>query len=102
MQIGQMSSINAAANHQPVLIGVAQHGSLDDAIYFTVSDRNDDLGNKADEAGGNDPGVTSAGESATARSDTNLMPEATGGRRFGRFRGNRGNSRSRRTLDDAR
>lgn len=30
----QMSSINSAANHQPALIGVAQHGSLDDAVYF--------------------------------------------------------------------
>ena len=29
-----MSSINSAANHQPVLLGVAQHGSLDDAVYF--------------------------------------------------------------------
>ncbi|KAL7416409.1 hypothetical protein BDY24DRAFT_233534 [Mrakia frigida] len=27
----KMSSINSAANHQPALVGVAQHGSLDDA-----------------------------------------------------------------------
>ncbi|GAA6021744.1 hypothetical protein JCM10207_008562 [Rhodosporidiobolus poonsookiae] len=33
----KMSSINSAANHQPALIGVAQHGSLDDAVYFVVS-----------------------------------------------------------------
>ena len=32
----RMSSINAAANHQPVLVAVAQHGSLDDTVYFTV------------------------------------------------------------------
>ncbi|KAK4050858.1 hypothetical protein OIV83_003280 [Microbotryomycetes sp. JL201] len=32
--IYKMSSINSAANHQPVLVGVAQHGSLDDAVYF--------------------------------------------------------------------
>jgi len=32
----RMSSINAAANHQPVLAPIAQHGSLDDAVYFTV------------------------------------------------------------------
>ncbi|GAA5840066.1 hypothetical protein JCM3766R1_000664 [Sporobolomyces carnicolor] len=30
----KMSSINTAANHQPALVGVAQHGSLDDAVYF--------------------------------------------------------------------
>jgi hypothetical protein len=34
----KLSSINSAANHQPVLVAIAQHGSLDDAIYFTVSD----------------------------------------------------------------
>lgn len=34
----KLSSINAAANHQPVIVPVAQHGSLDDAIYFFVTD----------------------------------------------------------------
>lgn len=34
----KLSSINTAANHQPVLVPIAQHGSLDDAIYFTVID----------------------------------------------------------------
>lgn len=29
----KLSSINSAANHQPVIVAVAQHGSLDDAIY---------------------------------------------------------------------
>ncbi|KIJ68783.1 hypothetical protein HYDPIDRAFT_147368 [Hydnomerulius pinastri MD-312] len=32
----KMSTINSAMNHQPVLVPVAQHGSLDDVIYFTV------------------------------------------------------------------
>lgn len=32
----RLCSINAAANHQPVLVAVAQHGSLDDCVYFTV------------------------------------------------------------------
>jgi len=32
----RLSSINTASNHQPVLAPIAQHGSLDDAIYFTV------------------------------------------------------------------
>lgn len=32
----RMASINSAANLQPVLVAVAQHGSLDDMIYFTV------------------------------------------------------------------
>jgi hypothetical protein len=29
----KLSSINSAANHQPVLVPIAQHGALDDAIY---------------------------------------------------------------------
>ncbi|KAK7029678.1 hypothetical protein VNI00_014376 [Paramarasmius palmivorus] len=31
----RLCSINAAANHQPVIVPVAQHGSLDDCVYFT-------------------------------------------------------------------
>jgi len=34
----RVASINTAANHQPVLVPVAQHGSLDDMVYFTVTD----------------------------------------------------------------
>ncbi|KAI0090005.1 hypothetical protein BDY19DRAFT_96599 [Irpex rosettiformis] len=32
----RMTTIVAAANHQPCLVSVAQHGALDDTIYFTV------------------------------------------------------------------
>ena len=32
----KLSSINTAANHQPALVPIAQHGSLDDAVYFTI------------------------------------------------------------------
>ncbi|OAX43606.1 hypothetical protein K503DRAFT_765700 [Rhizopogon vinicolor AM-OR11-026] len=33
----KMSTIVTAMNHQPVLVAVAQHGTLDDQIYFTVA-----------------------------------------------------------------
>lgn len=33
----RIASINSAANHQPVLVAIAQHGSLDDMAYFTVA-----------------------------------------------------------------
>ncbi|KAF8807789.1 hypothetical protein BYT27DRAFT_7256339 [Phlegmacium glaucopus] len=33
----KLSSINTASNHQPILVPIAQHGSLDDAIYFSVT-----------------------------------------------------------------
>lgn len=34
----RLASINTAANHQPVLVAVAQHGAMDDMVYFTVTD----------------------------------------------------------------
>lgn len=30
----RLASINAAANHQPILASVAQHGAIDDMVYF--------------------------------------------------------------------
>jgi hypothetical protein len=33
----RLCSINAAANHQPVIVPVAQHGNIDDCVYFTVT-----------------------------------------------------------------
>ncbi|KAF8480810.1 hypothetical protein DFH94DRAFT_429284 [Russula ochroleuca] len=33
----KLSSINTSANHVPVLVAVAQHGSMDDQIYFFVT-----------------------------------------------------------------
>jgi hypothetical protein len=33
----KISSINSSSNHQPVIVPVAQHGSLDDVVYFTVT-----------------------------------------------------------------
>ena len=31
----KVSTINTAANHQPILVPIAQHGSLDDAVYVS-------------------------------------------------------------------
>ncbi|GJJ08542.1 hypothetical protein Clacol_002760 [Clathrus columnatus] len=36
----RMGSITTATNHQPALVGIAQHGMLDDTIYFTVQPAN--------------------------------------------------------------
>ncbi|TFL03199.1 hypothetical protein BDV98DRAFT_419062 [Pterulicium gracile] len=35
--IYRMCSINAAANHQPAIVPIAQHGSIDDCIYFSAT-----------------------------------------------------------------
>ena len=32
----RLASINTAANHQPVLVAVAQHGAMDDMVYVCV------------------------------------------------------------------
>lgn len=32
----RLTSINTAVNHQPLLVSVAQHGGLDDTVYFEV------------------------------------------------------------------
>ncbi|THU87751.1 hypothetical protein K435DRAFT_842411 [Dendrothele bispora CBS 962.96] len=50
----RMCSINAAANHQPVIVPVAQHGALDDCVYFTVS--NNAGGNRNGNGNGNGNG----------------------------------------------
>ncbi|KAF8804521.1 hypothetical protein BYT27DRAFT_7234501 [Phlegmacium glaucopus] len=34
----RLCSINTATNHQPALVPIAQHGALDDCVYFTASD----------------------------------------------------------------
>lgn len=57
----KISSINAAANHQPVLVAVAQHGSLDDVAYFTVG---------AAAAGGKAAAATGAAANSTAAAAT--------------------------------
>jgi hypothetical protein len=41
----KVSTINTAANHQPILVPIAQHGSLDDVVYFTVTDNGDAASN---------------------------------------------------------
>lgn len=45
----RLCSINTSANHQPAIVPVAQHGSLDDCIYFTATngggDNKNDNGN---------------------------------------------------------
>jgi len=33
----RLCSINTSSNHQPVIVPVAQHGALDDCVYFTAN-----------------------------------------------------------------
>ncbi|KAI0717533.1 hypothetical protein C8T65DRAFT_640907 [Cerioporus squamosus] len=62
----RLASINSAANHQPALVAVAQHGALDDMIYFTVSDS----GAAAPPAGGNNASNATTAAAAPSASAT--------------------------------
>jgi len=59
----RLCSINTAANHQPALVPIAQHGSLDDCVYFSATD-----GGAAAAAPGTGAGATASSTAATATS----------------------------------
>jgi len=61
----RLCSINTSANHQPVIVPVAQHGALDDCVYFTAS--GDAAANStAQAAAASDSANPAAGEAAAA------------------------------------
>jgi len=62
----RLASINTAANHQPALVAVAQHGSLDDAVYFTVSDNGAASSNSTSTGTGNTGAGNTGSSTATA------------------------------------
>jgi len=64
----KLSSINSAANHQPVIVPVAQHGSLDDAIYFTVTDDGQPPAGSASTGKSTSTATTAAASSSAAAS----------------------------------
>lgn len=68
----KLSSINTAANHQPVLVPVAQHGSLDDAIYFSVTSD----GVAASNGGERAASTSGSGKSGAAHSSTTAKADA--------------------------
>jgi hypothetical protein len=97
----RMCSINTAANHQPVLVAVAQHGSLDDCVYFQCAAKASNTpffnngantagaggagnnGNNNGNGNGNNGGKggdkTAASSSAASSSSSSAPPAATNG-----------------------
>jgi hypothetical protein len=61
-------SINTDANHAPCLVAVAQHGSLDDCVYFSVGQ-----GNGANALNGNGAAANNGAKGA-ANNGTNVAP----------------------------
>jgi len=83
----RLCSINTAANHQPALVPIAQHGSLDDCVYFTASAG----GAAAPKTGaGVKDTVPSAAPSTTAGATAKTGTSKGNGRNHGARQGSRG------------
>jgi len=70
----RLASINTAANHQPALVAVAQHGSLDDQVYFTVSD--DGSASNSDSGFGNSSSASSSAAPSSASAPSSAAPSS--------------------------
>jgi hypothetical protein len=56
----RVCSINSSSNHQPVIVPVAQHGSLDDCSYFTIGGGGGKDAGAVAADGGKDAGAVAA------------------------------------------
>jgi len=79
----RLCSINTSANHAPAIVAVAQHGSLDDCIYFTSGGAGAAANSTAAAGGAAATSVAAGGAaastSAAAASATAAAGGATGG-----------------------
>jgi len=75
----RLCSINTAANHQPALVPIAQHGSLDDCVYFTASAGGAAGGAAAATAPNNASTTGAAAPSAASSTSTGATASATAG-----------------------
>jgi len=75
----KVSTINTAANHQPILVPIAQHGSLDDVVYFTVSGGDAAAANSTDNAAAASTSVAAAAAASTtaAAASTSVAAAST-------------------------
>lgn len=77
-------TINSSSNHQPALVAVAQHASLDDCTYFEVTSAGQD-----DTAPANKPALSPKGSNGAQTNIKTNKPKGKGGRSrrpFGRGR----------------
>ncbi|KAF7795222.1 hypothetical protein EIP86_006372 [Pleurotus ostreatoroseus] len=78
----RLASINTAANHQPVLVAIAQHGALDDMVYFTVTSdgqndgSDDDFGGSAATQGVPPPAASTAAAATAAAASSSAAASA--------------------------
>lgn len=101
----RLCTINSSSNHQPVIVPIAQHGSLDDCVYFTAVNGGGNGGNGAANNGtatggnnnnngqntGKNGQAANNGANGQAATTSAAQSQATGkgGRRNGRQRNNR-------------
>lgn len=86
----RLCSINAAANHQPVIVPIAQHGSLDDCVYFTASANG---GNNAGAAAASNNATAAAAATATATTASNNNGQNKGQQAQNKGQNNQGGGR---------
>jgi hypothetical protein len=83
----RISTITTSSNHQGVIVPVAQRGTVDDAIYFTVG------GNNNNNNGGNNINTTNGGNNNTITNGGNINNTTTNGNNNGtNNNGNNGNN----------
>ncbi|KJA29373.1 hypothetical protein HYPSUDRAFT_61393 [Hypholoma sublateritium FD-334 SS-4] len=87
----RLCSINSSSNHQPVIVPIAQHGSLDDCVYFTATGNGGGAAATAATAAATT--TAKAGTKATTIAATATATTAKGAGRGGRGRGRREQSR---------
>jgi len=73
----RLCSINTAANHQPVLVSNAQHGALDDCVYFAVGQGDDPFKLKGGDANTSTSASASASDSASVSASDSASATAT-------------------------
>ncbi|KAF7367418.1 GMC-OxRdtase-N domain-containing protein [Mycena sanguinolenta] len=73
----RMCTIVSSSTHQPAIVPVAQHGSLDDCVYFTSSAGGAAAGGAAAAAGTAAAGTAAGGAAATAAQAASAATAAT-------------------------
>ncbi|KAG5646871.1 hypothetical protein DXG03_001947 [Asterophora parasitica] len=89
----RLCSINAAANHQPAIVPVAQHGSLDDCVYFTSGAAAGANNGGNNSTNGGNAGAGNGAAAGGAAGNNNGQNQNQGGGRGGKRGQGRGRGR---------
>jgi len=90
----KVSSINTAANHQPALVPIAQHGSLDDVAYFTVTAAGGQAAAASSAAAASAVASTAAAAPAASSAAAAAAATSTASQKAGTAKGNTGSTKA--------